>query len=192
MLNFGFRFSDFGFGARPRHCAWVSRCRPSPGAVEARPSVSWLRGCAGVSLIELVVTLAILGVLATSIMPVAKVTIQREKEIELRRSLRELRTAIDEYKKMTDAGRIAPKFDAHGYPPDLKVIVEGVEEVGKINRKIKFLRRLPVDPMTNSTDWGLRSYQDDAESRTWGGQNVFDVYTKSSAKGLDGTRYNTW
>ena len=144
------------------------------------------------SLIELVVTLAILGILATSIMPVAKVAIRREKEIELRRALRELRTALDEYKQMTDAGRIAPKFDAHGYPSELKVLVEGVEEVGKINRKLKFLRRLPVDPMTNTTDWGLRSYQDDADSTTWGGQNVFDVYTKSTAKGLDGTRYNTW
>ncbi|MEW6369122.1 MAG: type II secretion system protein [Acidobacteriota bacterium] len=192
MLDFRFQGSDLRLDALPLFGGWIRGCRPSPTALRARSSRPWWRGVAGVSLIELVVTLAILGVLATSIMPVAKVAIQREKEIELRRDLRELRTAIDEYKKMTDAGRIAPKFDAHGYPPDLKALVEGVEEVGKISGKIKFLRRIPVDPMTNTTDWGLRSYQDDADSTSWGGQNVFDVYTKSTAKALDGTRYNSW
>ncbi len=151
-----------------------------------------IRSVAGVSLIELVVTVAILGVLAAMIVPLAQVSIQREREIELRRALREIRSAIDEYKKTADAGRIAIKFESRGYPPTLKALVEGVEEVGKINRKLKFLRRIPVDPMTNSTDWGLRSYQDDFDSTTWGEQNVYDVYSKSTKKGLDGSPYNTW
>lgn len=147
---------------------------------------------AGLSLIELVVTVAVLGILAMSILPTAKVAIQREKEIELRRALRELRTAIDEYKKAADTGKVAIKFESNGYPPELKTLVEGVEEVGKINRKLKFLRRIPVDPMTGTTDWGLRSYQDEVDSWTWGGENVYDVYTKSKRKALDGTTYNTW
>ncbi|MEW6368130.1 MAG: prepilin-type N-terminal cleavage/methylation domain-containing protein [Acidobacteriota bacterium] len=149
-------------------------------------------GARGVSLIEMVVTLAILAILAAAVLPLVKATVQRQREIELRRALLDLRTAIDAYKKMADAGKIAIKFDSNGYPPDLKTLVEGVEEVGKINRKLKFLRRIPVDPMTNTTDWGLRSYQDDADSITWGGQNVYDVCTKSKAKALDGTTYNTW
>lgn len=147
---------------------------------------------AGLSLIELVVTLAVLAILASVIIPSAKVTIQREKEIELRRALRELRTAIDEYKKASDAGRIAVKFGSEGYPAELKVLVEGVEEVGKIDRKLKFLRRIPRDPMTGSVDWGLRSYQDEPDATSWGGESVYDVHTKSMAKALDGTTYNTW
>ncbi len=151
-----------------------------------------IRGAAGVSLIELVVTVAVLGILTATILPLARVSIQREREIELRRSLRDLRTAIDEYKKAADAGKVEVKFESEGYPPSLKVLVEGVEEVGKINHKLKFLRRIPRDPMTSSSDWGLRSYQDEPDTTTWGEQNVFDVYSKSKTKGLDGTAYYTW
>lgn len=149
-------------------------------------------GQAGLSLIELVVAVAVLGILATAVLPSMKVMIQREKEIELRRALRELRTAIDAYKKSADAGKIEMKFESQGYPPDLKTLVEGVEEVGKINHKLKFLRRIPMDPVTGSVDWGLRSYQDDADATTWGGENVYDIHTKSMRKALDGTTYNTW
>jgi general secretion pathway protein G len=150
----------------------------------------------GYTFVELLVVTALVGILASAVMPLARVTIQRQKEVELRRTLRELRTAIDHYKDAADQGLIAAtelKTDNEGYPPKLEVLVEGVRAGGSIkDRKLKFLRRIPVDPMTGTTEWGKRSYQDDPDSRSWGGQNVFDVYTKSDGVALDGSKYKDW
>ena len=149
----------------------------------------------GFTYLELVATSAILMILASAILPMARVARKRQREIELRRELRILRTAIDEYKKMVDAGRIGGmdvKLGSEGYPPTLEILVEGVSQVGAIDKKLKFLRRLPVDPMTRTVEWGLRCYQDDADSDSWCGSNVYDVYTKSQGEALDGTKYRDW
>jgi general secretion pathway protein G len=153
-------------------------------------------GRAGYSLIELLAVTVVLLVLASAVMPLAKVTVQRAREAELRRSLREIRTAIDRYKDAADLQQIAAtdlKTGAEGYPPTLEVLVEGVRANGDASgRKLKFLRRVPMDPMTHSAEWGMRSYQDDADSTSWGGQNVYDVYTKSGGVALDGSKYVDW
>jgi general secretion pathway protein G len=153
-------------------------------------------GQAGYSLIELLAVTVVLLVLASAVMPLAKVTVQRAREAELRRSLREIRTAIDRYKDAADLQQIAAtdlKAGAEGYPPTLEVLVEGVRANGDASgRKLKFLRRVPMDPMTHSAEWGMRSYQDDADSTSWGGQNVYDVYTKSGGLALDGSKYVDW
>ncbi len=150
----------------------------------------------GFTFIELLVVTTILIVLASAIMPLAKVTIQRQREAELRRDLREMRTAIDKYKDAVDMGLISSldvKTGSEGYPPDLETLVEGVTVANDASgRKLKFLRRIPIDPLTNSTEWGLRSYQDKPDATSWGGQNVFDVYTKADGVGLDGTKYRDW
>jgi general secretion pathway protein G len=155
-----------------------------------------LRSSRGFTFIELLVVSALLLVLASAAMPLAKVTMQRQREAELRRSLREMRTAIDKYKDAVDMGQIGStdvRAGSEGYPPDLETLVEGVSVAGDASgRKLKFLRRIPIDPMTNSTDWGMRSYQDRPDSTHWGGQNVFDVFTKSDGKALDGTKYKDW
>ncbi|MDD8016558.1 MAG: type II secretion system protein [Acidobacteriota bacterium] len=164
---------------------------------------------AGFSLIEMIVALTVLAILASAVMPVAKTSLQRDKEIELRRSLRIIRGALDAYKKLADDKRIEIEDDSEGYPPDLETLVNGVEvkqetESGQASagglrktgesetRIVKFLRRIPIDPMTNSTDWGLRSFQDDPDEETWGEENVYDVYTKSRATALDGSKYREW
>ena len=155
----------------------------------------------GFTLVEMLVTLTILAVLATAIMPLAEIAVKREKEIELQRNLRLLREAIDAYKKLADEKKIDVEEDSEGYPPDLETLVEGVEVKSEREEKgakesttkiIKFLRRIPRDPMTNSTDWGLRSYQDEPDSVVWGGQNVYDVFTKSNGTALDGSKYKEW
>lgn len=152
----------------------------------------------GFTLIEMLVTMTILAVLAAAVIPLAKTAIKREREIELRRNLRIIREALDAYKKLADERKIEVEDDSEGYPPDLETLVKGVEfkgeqEAEKSDKKIvKFLRRIPVDPMTNSYEWGLRSYQDDPDSDSWGGENVYDVYTKSQATALDGTKYKDW
>lgn len=150
----------------------------------------------GFTFVELLVVCTLLLILASAIMPLAKVTVQRQREAELRRALREMRTAIDKFKDAADMGQISMfdiKTGSEGYPPDLETLVEGVSVVGDASgRKLKFLRRIPIDPMTNSTDWGMRSYQDRSDSTSWGGQNVFDVYTKSKGTALDGTKYIDW
>ena len=147
------------------------------------------RGDAGVTLIELIITVSIIAILATAAVPIARFQIKREKERELRRDLWMMRDAIDHYKDAADKGGFMTKADSFGYPPDLDTLVQGVDVQDK---KVKFLRQIPTDPMTNSTEWNLRSNQDDADSDSWGGQNVFDVHTKSNGTALDGTKYNTW
>ena len=138
----------------------------------------------------------IILILASAIMPLAQVTSTRAREAELRRALRDMRTAIDKFKDAADLGQIAAldlKPDSEGYPADLEQLVEGVSVLNdQTGRKLKFLRRVPIDPMTRSTEWGMRSYQDEPDSTRWGGQNVFDVYTTSGGTGLDGTRYKEW
>jgi general secretion pathway protein G len=150
----------------------------------------------GFTFIELLVVTSIILVLAGAVMPLARITIQREREIELRRALREIRTAIDKYKDAVDQGQIGGtdnQLGNEGYPPDLETLVEGVNAAGDASgRKLKFLRRIPVDPMTRSTEWGLRSYQDAPDARSWGGKNVFDVYSRSEGTALDGTKYRDW
>jgi general secretion pathway protein G len=143
----------------------------------------------GLTLVELIVTVAILSILASAAIPVARFEYKRQKERELRRDLWMMRDAIDRYKDAADKGAFQIKLDSQGYPPDLDTLVNGVEVQGK---KLKFLRRIPVDPMTGKAEWGERSMQDDPDSDSWGGQNVFDVYSKSDGTGLDGTKYKTW
>ena len=141
--------------------------------------------------------MAILAVLAAAVLPLAKIAVQREKEFSLRRNLRILRDVIDSYKKLADENKFEFEEETNGYPPDLDTLVQGVEVNIKEGDKetikiIKFLRRIPKDPMTNSYEWGLRSYQDKPDSVSWGGQNVYDVYTKNPGTALDGSKYNEW
>jgi general secretion pathway protein G len=143
----------------------------------------------GFTLLELIVATAILLVLSTMALPLARVTIQRQKERQLRLDLWEMRDAIDRYKDAADRGGFQTKVDSQGYPPDLETLVKGIDVQGK---KIRFLRRIHIDPMTGATEWGLRSMQDDPDSDSWGGQSVFDVYTKSQGTALDGTKYRDW
>ena len=146
----------------------------------------------GLTLLELVVASAILLLLATLALPLAQVKIKRDRERVLRRALREMRTAIDRYKDASDRNLIPVKIDTEGYPPDLETLVEGVELTGAPDRRVRFLRKIPRDPMTDSIYWGMRSVQDDPDSLSWGGDNVFDVYSKSQGIALDGSRYQDW
>ena len=143
----------------------------------------------GFTLIELIAAVTILLILSGMAIPLARITIKREKERELRHALWEMRDAIDRYKDTAEQGKFQIKVDSLGYPPDLDTLVNGVDAGGK---KIRFLRRIPIDPMTNGTDWGLRAVQDDPNSDSWNGENVFDVYTKSQGTALDGTKYKDW
>ena len=147
------------------------------------------RGQSGFTLIELIVATAILLTLTSLALPLARVRIQREKEVVLRRALWEMRDAVDRYKEAADRNMFQTKVGSDGYPPDLETLVNGVDVAGK---KVRFLRRIPTDPFTNSKEWGLRSTQDDPESTSWGGQNVFDVYSKSDREALDGSKYAEW
>ena len=144
----------------------------------------------GVTLLEMIVVVTILLILMGAAMPVLKVSVRRQREVELRRDLWEMRAAIDRYKDAADKNAFQQKLGSEGYPPDMDTLVNGVEIAG--GKKLRFLRRIPVDPMTGNTDWGLRSMQDDPQSDSWGGQNVFDVYTKSTGIGLNGTKYKDW
>jgi general secretion pathway protein G len=147
------------------------------------------QGERGLTLIELIVTVAILGILAAAALPVARFETRRQKERELHAALWMIRSGIDKYKDAADKGGIMVKVDSNNYPPDLDTLVKGVDLKGI---KMKFLRRIPIDPMTGTTDWGLRSMQDDPNSDSFGGQSVFDVYSKSQGTALDGTKYATW
>jgi general secretion pathway protein G len=155
-----------------------------------------LRDFRGLTFVEVLVVTVLLLILASAALPLTKVAVQREKEAELRRVLREMRTAIDRYKDAADKGAIPAteiRTGSEGYPPTLEVLVEGVQMAGDAaGKKLKFLRRVPIDPVTGEVDWGMRSYQDRPDATTWGGQNVYDVYSKSEGTALDGTRYRDW
>lgn len=154
-----------------------------------------MRRQAGYTYLELVATAGILLILASAILPMARVTVKRQREIELRRDLRELRSAIDRYKAAVDAGQIGGtdvKLGSEGYPPDLETLVKGVNQVGRVDHKLKFLRRIPVDPLTREAKWGMRCYQDEPDDTSWCGQNVYDVYSQSEGTALDGTKYKEW
>jgi general secretion pathway protein G len=143
----------------------------------------------GLTFVELIVTVAILSILAMAALPVARFQVKRQNERELRRDLWMMRDAIDKYKDAADRGAFQTKVESQNYPPDLQTLVTGVDVQGK---KLKFLRRIPVDPMTGKAEWGMRSMQDDPDSDSYGGQSVFDVYSKSQGTALDGTKYSTW
>lgn len=144
----------------------------------------------GFTLAELVMVVALITVLSAMALPVAKFTVKRQKEAELRLALRQIRTAIDEHKRLSDQGMIPLTIGGEGYPESLEVLVEGIEVVGQ-ETKVRFLRRIPVDPMTRE-DWELRSYQDDHDATSWGGENVYDVRTSSDGVAIDGTKYSDW
>ena len=143
----------------------------------------------GFTLIEMIVAISILAILTGMAVPLVRVRVQREREVELRRELWEMRNAIDRYKDAADRNAFQVKAGTDGYPPDLDTLVNGVDVGGK---KVRFLRRVPIDPMTGKNEWGLRSTQDDPDSESWGGQNVFDVYSKSQGTALDGSKYAEW
>jgi general secretion pathway protein G len=165
---------------------------PLPGRGEP-PQSFWRRtrfGPAnGLTLLELIVAITILMILTSAAIPIARVSIQRTKERELHRALWEMRDAIDRYKDAADRGAFQVKLGSEGYPPDLQTLVNGVDVAGK---KVRFLRRIPTDPMTNSTDWGMRCMADDPDSTSWCGDNVFDVFTKDQGTALDGSKYSEW
>jgi len=145
----------------------------------------------GYTLAELVMVAALIAMLSTMVLPVAKFTVKRRKEADLRLALRQMRTAIDEHKRLSVNGMIPVKLGGEGYPESLEVLVEGIDLVGQ-ERKQKFLRRIPIDPMTGEAEWGMRSYQDEPDSTNFGGQNVYDVYSLSEGTALDGTEYKDW
>jgi general secretion pathway protein G len=146
----------------------------------------------GMTLLELIIACSILIILASAALPVARYSIVRSKETELRRDLREMKDAIDRYKDAADKNLIRVEVGSEGYPPDLETLVKGVQMGAGADKKIRFLRKIPVDPITGQADWGLRAVQDDPDATSWGGKNVFDVYSKSQATALDGTKYSDW
>jgi general secretion pathway protein G len=171
----GFSFSATG----PRRARPGRRCGvPSPQG--------------GFTMVEVAIVAAMIAILAAMAVPVARYSIRRQKELELRYQLRLMRDEIDHYKKLSDAGMIPMQIGGEGYPPDLDTMVKGVNLVGQLDKKQKFLRRIPIDPMTGKDEWGLRSYQDESDSFSWGGQNVYDVYSLSEARALDGSYYKDW
>jgi general secretion pathway protein G len=151
-----------------------------------------VRRARGYSLTELVMVCACLLILTAMIVPVTRFGVVRQRELELRTALRTMRSAIDEFKRLSDQGLIPIELGTEGYPKSLEVLVEGVDLVGQVKKKRRFLRKLPTDPMTSKAEWGLRSYQDEPDSRSWGRQNVYDVYSLSDGVGLDKTRYKDW
>jgi general secretion pathway protein G len=147
----------------------------------------------GLTLIELIVAFTIMALLTTMAVPLARYKVRRDRERELRYALREMRSAIDKYKDAADLQQLGPtKLGSDNYPESLEMLVEGVKMTGQVDKKVKFLRRIPIDPFTGKREWGLRSTQDDPTSNAWGGQNVFDVYSKTSEKAADGTPYSEW
>lgn len=159
-----------------------------PGTIRRR----LLSTAAGMTLLELVIATSILIVLASAAVPIARFSVKRQKENDLRLALREMRTAIDRYKDAADRNLIRVEVGTEGYPPDLDTLVRGVQLAGAADRRVRFLRRIPADPMTGRTDWGLRAVQDDPQAQSWNGKNVFDVYSRSTGIALDGSRYSDW
>ncbi len=166
----------------------MSRLHPRP----LRSSRTSARSQAGYTLAELVMVAAVMVILAGVALPSVKFTARRTKEMELRADLRDMRSAIDEYKRYSDMGLIPVDLGTDGYPKDLDILVDGVELAGQVDKKLKLLRRIPVDPMTGEAEWGLRSYQDEADATSWGGEDVYDVYSLSGAVGLNGVPYREW
>ena len=162
----------------------MSRLRPRP--------LRRTRSQAGYTLAELVMVAAVMVILAGVALPSVKFTARRTKEMELRSDLRDMRSAIDEYKRYSDMGLIPVDLGTDGYPKDLETLVDGVALAGQVDKKLKLLRRIPVDPMTGEAEWGLRSYQDEADATSWGGEDVYDVYSLSGAVGLNGVPYREW
>ena len=152
----------------------------------------WVRRQAGYSLAELVMVAAVMVILAATVLPVARFTHKRARELELRAALREMRYALDEHKRYSDAGLIPIELGTDGYPKELEALVEGVALVGQVDKKVRFLRRIPRDPMTGEAEWGLRSYQDEPDSESWGGEDVYDVYSLSGGTGMNGVPYREW
>lgn len=150
------------------------------------------RAQAGYSLAELVMVASIMSILALAALPVVKFTARRQQEADLRQALRQMRNAVDEYKRYSDMGLIPVDLGTDGYPAKLEVLVEGVDLVGQVDKKVKLLRRIPVDPTTGSDKWGLRSYQDAPDATSWGGEDVYDVYSLSNRVGLNGVPYRKW
>ncbi len=146
----------------------------------------------GFTIVELAVVCAMIAILTAMVVPVAKYTLKRQDEIELRYQLRLMRDAIDKYKQFSDLGLIPMQLGSEGYPKELTTLVEGVTLVGQLDKKQKFLRRVPMDPMTKKAEWGMRSFQDDPDTVAWGGQNVYDVFSLSSGRAIDGTYYKDW
>jgi general secretion pathway protein G len=146
----------------------------------------------GYTLVEMTIVVVLLSILALVALPVSRYTSKRLKEAELRQELRTMRNAIDEFKRYSDAGLIPVELGTDGYPAELEVLIEGVEIVGQVDMEKRFLRRIPVDPMTGEAEWGLRSYQDEPDSTSWGGENVYDVYSLSGGVGLNGVPYSQW
>jgi general secretion pathway protein G len=169
------------FRARELGAAGAGRRFPFPG----------LRLARGFTLAELAMVCALVAVLASVAIPTARFTVKREREAELRLALRVMRSAIDEHKRLSDQGMIQVELGTEGYPKELELLTEGVDIVGQEVKK-RFLRRIPIDPMTGKAEWGMRSYQDQSNSTSWGGQNVYDVYSLSEAVALDGTKYKDW
>ncbi len=164
-------------------CVSVSRV---PGPVSRRAE-------RGFTVVELAVVAAMISILSAMAIPVARYALRRQDELELRYQLRLMRNALDKYKQYSDAGLIPLAGVAtEGYPPELDTLVKGVDLVGQVNKKMKFLRKIPIDPMTKKAEWGLRSFQDEPDAFTWGGQNVYDVYSLSSGRGIDKTYYKDW
>jgi len=146
----------------------------------------------GFTVVELAVVCSMVAILSAMAIPIVKYSMKRQNEMELRHDLRQMRDAIDKYKQYADSGQIQVALGSEGYPPDLEKLIEGVDLVGQINKKQKFLRRIPIDPMSKKAEWGQRSYQDEPNSTSWGGQNVYDVYSLSDARATDGTYYKDW
>lgn len=167
----------------------ISRCSRAIARVRRRTAGSAWRGF---TLAELVMVTALLVILAGVALPVARNSVRRGKEIELRMHLRQMRNAIDEYKRYSDAQLISIELGSDGYPTELEVLVEGVDIIGQVDKKVRFLRRIPVDPMTGEAEWGLRSFQDEPDATSWGGEDVYDVHSLSEGVGLNGVPYAEW
>jgi general secretion pathway protein G len=146
----------------------------------------------GFTVVELAIVAAMIAILTAMVVPIARYTVKRQKELELRDQLRSMRNAIDKYKQYSDGGLIQIQLGNEGYPPDLETLVDGVPQIGQVNKKMKFLRQVPIDPMTGKAEWGLRSFQDDPDSVAWGGSNVYDVHSLCGLRAIDGSYYKDW